>query len=96
MTWEGRGAGDVGLGRGRGRRLGSVLVTEVTRDEVRGTALTLQTALGFLLTLVTIRLTPVVADAVGWRWGFAWLAAGPAVGLWAMVALRATRLNPDT
>lgn len=62
-------------------------VTEVTRSEVRGTARTLQTALGFLLTLVPIRLTP--ADGVGWRCGF--LAAGPAVGLWAMRALRSAR-----
>ncbi len=67
----------------------SVIVTEVTRREVRGTALTLQTALGFLLTLVTIRLTPAIADGVGWRWGF--LAAGPAVGLWTMRALRSAR-----
>jgi MFS family permease len=68
----------------------SVIVTEVTRSEVRGTALTLQTALGFLLTLVTIRLTPGIADAFGWRWSFLWLGLGPAVGLWAMAALRRT------
>lgn len=67
----------------------SVIVTEVTRSEIRGTALTLQTALGFLLTLVTIRVTPAIADQIGWRWGLAWLAIGPAVGLWAMKALRA-------
>ena len=65
----------------------SVIVTEVTRSEVRGTALTLQTALGFLLTLVTIRLTPSIADSVGWRWGFLWLGLGPLVGLWAMRSL---------
>jgi MFS family permease len=66
----------------------SVIVTEVTRDEVRGTALTLQTALGFLLTLVTIRGTPAIADDLGWRWSFMWLAIGPVIGLWAMRALR--------
>jgi MFS family permease len=66
----------------------SVIVTEVTRGEVRGTALTLQTALGFLLTLVTIRLTPGIADAIGWRWSLLWLGLGPVVGLWAMAALR--------
>jgi dipeptide/tripeptide permease len=31
---------------------------------------------------------PIVAAAVGWRWAMAALAAGPAVGIWAMVALR--------
>lgn len=69
----------------------SVIVTEVTRNEVRGTALTLQTALGFLLTLVTIRVTPTIADQVGWRWGFLWLGVGPVIGLWAMRALRRAR-----
>ena len=66
----------------------SVIVTEVTRRDVRGTALTLQTALGFLLTLVTIRLTPSIAGELGWRWAFAWLALGPVVGLRAMAVLR--------
>ena len=49
-----------------------------------GTLLTTQTAVGFLLTLVSIRLTPRLAEAVGWRWAFAALAAGPMVGNWAM------------
>ncbi len=62
----------------------STLVTETTTRTQRGTALTLQTALGFLLTLVTIRGVPLIADAVGWRWSFVWLAAGPAVGIVAM------------
>lgn len=62
----------------------SVIVTEVTAAERRGTALTLQTALGFLLTLVTIRGTPSIADWMGWRWAFLWLAIGPLVGVIAM------------
>ena len=66
----------------------SVMVTEVTRPEVRGTALTLQTALGFLLTLASIRLVPAVADATGWRWAFLPLAIGPALGVLAMIAAR--------
>ena len=66
----------------------STMVTE-TADEVRrGTALTLQTAFGFLLTLVTIRGVPVLADAWGWRWVFPLLAVGPALGIAAMVALK--------
>jgi hypothetical protein len=44
--------------------------------------------LGFLLTLVTIRLIPALEQSVGWQWAFAFLAIGPAVGVWAMRALR--------
>ncbi len=53
-----------------------------------GTALTLQTSLGFLLTLVSIRLVPTLERLLTWRWAFAFLAAGPAVGIWAMLRLR--------
>lgn len=66
----------------------SAMVTEVVDDEVRGTALTLQTALGFSLTLVSIWLVPVIAAAAGWRFGFVVLVAGPVVGTLAMVRLR--------
>lgn len=66
----------------------STMVTETSEDDTRGTALALQTALGFLLTLVTIRGVPVLADAWGWRWAFPLLAVGPALGIAAMVALK--------
>jgi len=66
----------------------SAMVTETASDGERGTALTLQTALGFLLTLVTIRGVPVLADWWGWRWSFTALAIGPALGVWAMARLR--------
>ncbi len=66
----------------------STMVTETARDDRRGTALTLQTALGFVLTLVTIRGVPIIADTFGWRWAFPWLAIGPVLGIFAMVALR--------
>lgn len=69
----------------------STMVTETASDETRGTALTLQTAVGFLLTLVTIRLVPALADTLGWRWAFPVLALGPAAGVAAMVRLRSTR-----
>lgn len=73
----------------------SVAVTEVTMDDVRGTALTLQTALGFLLTLVSIRFTPAIGDAFGWRWAFLWLALGPIVGVWAMRRFRIAELRKN-
>ncbi|WP_227374115.1 MFS transporter [Haladaptatus halobius] len=67
----------------------STCVTELAEPSYVGTALTLQTAIGFLLTTVSIRLIPVVAGVVGWRWAFASLAVGPALGTLAMLRLRA-------
>jgi sugar phosphate permease len=66
----------------------STMVTETASAEVRGTALTLQTAFGFLLTLITIQGVPVLADSWGWRWVFPLLALGPVFGIWAMLRLR--------
>ena len=66
----------------------SAAISELCRTEYTGTALTLQTSLGFLLTLVTIRLIPTLQGGIGWNWAFAFLAIGPALGIWAMVALR--------
>jgi MFS family permease len=66
----------------------SVLVTEAVPAHAVGTALTVQTSLGFLLTMVSIQLVPPVALAIGWRWAFAMLAAGPALGIAAIRRLR--------
>jgi MFS family permease len=66
----------------------STMVTEMVSAELRGTALALQTGLGFLLTLVTIAGVPAIAEQWGWQWAFPWLAIGPAIGVGAMVALR--------
>ncbi|MBI5965199.1 MAG: MFS transporter [Chloroflexi bacterium] len=66
----------------------SAAISEMCRTEYTGTALTLQTSLGFLLTLITIRLIPTLESWFGWRWAFSFLAIGPALGIWAMVALR--------
>jgi len=63
-------------------------ISELCPSERTGTALTLQTSLGFLLTMVTIRLIPSAERWLGWRWAFALLAIGPAVGIWAMAKLR--------
>jgi MFS family permease len=66
----------------------SACVSELCEPEYAGTALTLQTSLGFLLTMVTIRLVPTVERMVGWEWTFTFLAIGPIIGTWAMVLLR--------
>jgi MFS family permease len=66
----------------------SAAVSELCQKGYIGTALTVQTSLGFLLTLITIRLIPSLESAVGWSWAFAFLALGPAVGIWAMLTLR--------
>jgi dipeptide/tripeptide permease len=50
--------------------------------------LTVQTCLGFLLTVVMIRAVPALADRVGWQGAFAVLALGPALGAMAMLRLR--------
>lgn len=63
-------------------------LSELCRPEYTGTALAIQTSLGFLLTTVSIRLIPALASLVGWRYAFAALAAGPAAGIWAMARLR--------
>jgi MFS family permease len=67
----------------------STLVTRVVAPHAIGTALTLQTSIGFLLTTVTIQLVPVVAGHVGWRFAFPMLALGPALGIAAIRRLRA-------
>ena len=69
----------------------STLVTELAPRHAVGTALTLQTSLGFLLTLTTIQLVPRLAETGGWRWAFVVLALGPAFGIAAIRRLAALR-----
>ena len=66
----------------------SACVSELCQPEYVGTALTLQTCLGFLLTMVTIRFIPALVEWVSWRWAFTFLSIGPIGGVWAMYALR--------
>jgi MFS family permease len=62
----------------------SALVTEHTARTHVGTALTLQTSAGFLLTMVSMRLVPPIAAAGGWKFAFLFLAPGPLLGALAM------------
>ena len=66
----------------------STALTEVADPEYVGTAVTAQTAIGFAITVVSIRLLPGVRDAVGWRYAFLFLAVGPALGIVAMARVR--------
>jgi MFS family permease len=68
----------------------SAAVSELTDPRYVGTALALQTSLGFLLTLVSIRLVPALVDHLGWARAFWVLVPGPVFGIWSMGALRRT------
>jgi MFS family permease len=72
----------------------SALVTEVAPSHAVGTALTLQTSLGFLLTAGTIWMTFAVQQAFGWGVAFTLLAIGPAVGIGQILRLRRLRAHP--
>jgi MFS family permease len=67
----------------------SASVIELADEGIVGTMLTIQTSLGFLLTVLTIHLIPPLVDALGWGPAFAVLAAGPFLGVIAMGRLRA-------
>lgn len=66
----------------------SALVSEHAPTEHIGTALTLQTCVGFLLTMVTIELMPRLAEITSWRYASLLLVPGPLLGAWAMARLR--------
>ena len=66
----------------------SASITELSPPEYTGTALTIQTSVGFLLTMVSIQLVPFVVAAAGWPAAFVMLAIGPALGTVAMLRLR--------
>lgn len=65
----------------------SALVTEVGPRDSVGTALTLQTMLGFALTGVSMQTAVWLVDAAGWGVAMSMLALGPAFGIWAMRTL---------
>ena len=73
----------------------SAIVSETADDEYIGTALTVQTCLGFLLTMVSIRLTSAAAEWVGWQWAFLIILPGPMLGVQAMLALMRPRVKEE-
>jgi len=72
----------------------STLLSELADRRYLGTALTAQTAIGFLLTIVTIQLIPLLAAAVGWRYALLALAAGPLTALAALTSLN-RKMRPN-
>ncbi|MGD8328011.1 MAG: MFS transporter [Acidobacteriota bacterium] len=66
----------------------STAISELADPEHIGTALTVQTSLGFLLTMFTIWLIPQLVAVVGWQWAFATLVVGPIFGIASMARLR--------
>lgn len=69
----------------------SATAIELADPQYAGSALTIQTAIGFALTIASIRLVPIWASQIGWQWAFAPLAVGPVAGLLAMVRLHSLK-----
>ncbi|MEO1172010.1 MAG: MFS transporter, partial [Myxococcota bacterium] len=65
-------------------------VIELAEPALTGTMLTIQTSVGFFITLISVHLVPVWSDAWGWDYAFAPLALGPVLGTFAMLKLRAS------
>ena len=66
----------------------SAVVTETADPFYVGTALTMQIAIGFTITVPSLWLIPILVDLMSWRWVFTILALGPAVGIVAMARLK--------
>ncbi len=69
----------------------SALVADRSPPELAGSLLTLQTALGFLLTVFTVQAVPAAVSVAGWQGLFVILALGPLLGAVAMLPLRRAR-----
>lgn len=63
----------------------SAAVSELSEPHLVGSTLTFQMGVGFTITILTIWLTPLVAQWLGsWQWTFVMLAPGPLIGAVAM------------
>ena len=72
----------------------SAIVADASPPHLAGSLLTFQTALGFGLTIVTVQAVPWLASLFGWPAVLSCLAAGPALGIVAMLPLRRGRAAP--
>ncbi|KHF38511.1 MFS transporter [Halalkalibacter okhensis] len=71
----------------------SAAVSEVAEVEYVGTALTFQMCIGFLITIFSINLIPMIQSYVGWEWVFALLAIGPILGILSMLKYKRYEFN---
>ncbi len=60
----------------------SALAVRYCPSQYTGTALTVQNGLGFAITVISIQLTPWMAEILGWRWALTFLGLGPLIGLY--------------
>lgn len=63
-------------------------LTELVPPEQVGSALSLQSVVGFGITVISPKLFGMVLDGFGWGWAFALLSLGPFAGIIAMLRLR--------
>ncbi|OLS23471.1 MAG: hypothetical protein HeimC2_26750 [Candidatus Heimdallarchaeota archaeon LC_2] len=70
----------------------STMVTELSDQSLVGSALTIQTAIGFALTIISIKLVEIMRENVGWNYAFMILVIGPIFGIISMWKLR---FEPD-
>ena len=73
----------------------SAAVSEIAEVEYVGTALTFQMCIGFLITIFSINLIPIIQRIVGWEWVFTILAIGPILGIVFMVKYRRYEFNNE-
>jgi MFS family permease len=65
----------------------SALVADFSPPEIAGSLMSLQTALGFALTIMTVQVTPLLAVWLGWPILFCLLSVGPLAGIVSMWTL---------
>ncbi|MFW6128901.1 MAG: MFS transporter [Candidatus Aminicenantaceae bacterium] len=66
----------------------SALAVKYGPPQYTGTALTIQNGIGFGITVISIQLVAWLAQSIGWKWAFLFLAIGPLAGIWAMSRLK--------
>ena len=65
----------------------SSLIASLTDQDLVGTSLTIQTSVGFAITVISINLIPILVKYVGWNFAFAFLVIGPVTGIISMLLL---------
>ncbi|MHA2036058.1 MAG: MFS transporter [Promethearchaeota archaeon] len=66
----------------------SAMISELSDPAYIGTALAIQTAVGFAIANITIWLLPLIVELIGWTFGFTFLVLGPIFGIISLIKLR--------